>query len=311
MDSKLEAEFQEAVAKGHVARLAALLHTHPELAGWASPADGATALHTAAFHGRDDSLQALLAAAPDLMAATARGRTALHVATSRGHAKCAALLLEAAGGSAGELLRATDADKGWSAAHMASPGAGRRRQWYSGLSQQRRCSASAPPSTTAVHANCPADLHLPRLLSLQAALCGKDEMLGVLIAAGADLEQRDASSFTPLLLAAARGHISCLRLLLAGGAQPDAADASGKTALCNAAEAGRVDVLRALLDAGAGLGATGPEGRTALHAAAAAGQEAAVHALLAAGADVDAKDARDRCAVLVALASSWAAASAA
>jgi ankyrin repeat protein len=71
----------EAAAVGDAARVRALLAAEPSLAnGWAD--DGWTPLHLAAFFGRAEALEALLAqrADPRALSRNAEGNTALHAA---------------------------------------------------------------------------------------------------------------------------------------------------------------------------------------------------------------------------------------
>lgn len=132
-----------------------------------------------------------------------------------------------------------------------------------------------------------------------------------LLAAGADLEQKDAEGATALdradealaqhlvslgatdrridsqlLSAVEEGRLEDVRRLLADGADPDRALPGSGSALCAAARDGRVAVLEALLEAGARPdGAGGPESHTPLTLAAYSGHLDVVRRLLAAGAD--------------------------
>ena len=95
------------------------------------------------------------------------------------------------------------------------------------------------------------------------------EILQALIAAGADLEQRDVGrcsdtadtpgTSTALHLPAAAGHLPCVAALLAAGADLEAhtCTCKGFRALHLAARYGREDVLQLLLNSGAEVDAEG------------------------------------------------------
>jgi ankyrin repeat protein len=125
-------------------------------------------------------------------------------------------------------------------------------------------------------------------------------------------DERDATkNRTPLMLAAAKGHLDVVKALLAAGADPNLTDNPsgktargfqfmlreggrdflgqsgcllGQTALMFAAHAGHTEVVRALVEAGAKVNAADHAGWTALDVATAADHAKTVQALAALGA---------------------------
>jgi CubicO group peptidase (beta-lactamase class C family) len=71
------------------------------------------------------------------------------------------------------------------------------------------------------------------------------------IAAGSDLNARDAFGSTPLIVAATFGRAGAAKALIEGGADLNLAGPDGGTALHTAAFLGRIEIVQALLDAGA------------------------------------------------------------
>lgn len=80
---------------------------------------------------------------------------------------------------------------------------------------------------------------------------GKTACVEALLAAGADIEERDKQGMTPLLLAVAGGHLPCVRALLAAGVDINRPDPFGNTPLMTAFSHRRLPVFRELLRAGA------------------------------------------------------------
>lgn len=68
---------------------------------------------------------------------------------------------------------------------------------------------------------------------------------------GGDIESRNHSGYSLLMLAAYNGHIAASEFLLSRGADVDSTDNSGNTVLMNAAFRGHAEVAEILLAAGA------------------------------------------------------------
>jgi ankyrin repeat protein len=85
-----------------------------------------------------------------------------------------------------------------------------------------------------------------------AAVLGHSEAVAVLLDAGATVgELTGVTAATPLILAAAGGHLEVVRLLCGRGADLDYRDQEGWTAWTVAWEKGRTEVLRFLEESGA------------------------------------------------------------
>lgn len=96
-----------------------------------------------------------------------------------------------------------------------------------------------------------------------AAVLGDLQTVQQHVAAGTDLDARDAYGSTPLIIAATFGHPGVVRALIDGGADLDVTNAEGSTALHAAAFLGRKNVVRLLLDAGANRYLRNDAGQTA------------------------------------------------
>jgi hypothetical protein len=123
-----------------------------------------------------------------------------------------------------------------------------------------------------------------------AVLNNNREMVQVLLAAGADVNSRDGSKQTALMLLGSETTVEIVWDLINAGAKVNLRDEEGDTALTEIASEKNLPALMALLHAGAKVENKNDEGQTALIVAARSGQVANVRALVRAGADMNARD---------------------
>ena len=115
---------------------------------------------------------------------------------------------------------------------------------------------------------------------VEVAARGDSIMVGALIRAGADPDQRDRGLATALMAACGRDDSEeIVRLLLDSGASVNALDDRGTTALMIAAGAGNVSVVQRLLESGANVNLETRSGRTARIAASENGHREVVELL--------------------------------
>nr|CAD7404123.1 unnamed protein product [Timema cristinae] len=133
-----------------------------------------------------------------------------------------------------------------------------------------------------------------------AARHGYQDVVAVLLAAGAQADHADCDGWTALRAAAWGGHTQVVESLLEHGATVDCADTDQRTALRAAAWGGHEEVVLALLRHGADVNRMDDEGRTALIAAAYMGHSEIVEHLLDFGAKINHEDADGRTALSVA-----------
>lgn len=126
---------------------------------------------------------------------------------------------------------------------------------------------------------------------LAAATAGDQDDILEAIAAGADVNARDADKNTPLILSSVHSLFGKQRqvveALVKAKARVEAVNADGLTALMGAASAGQDGMVRLILQNDAKVDATDNDGWTALHYASAAGHWSAVKELIAAEANVN------------------------
>jgi ankyrin repeat protein len=120
---------------------------------------------------------------------------------------------------------------------------------------------------------------------------GDARTLTMLINAGADINGKNASGYTPLMIAAEKGKEDMIEILLKARAKIDEIDnIEGQDALIKACRYGHSGVVRILLDFGAPVNHTDRHGQHALIKAIITGHEDIVHMLLNAGSDIDLED---------------------
>ncbi len=208
-------------------------------------------LHTAAFAGRVDIVERLIAWGADVDALDhppaegARGDTALAKACRGGRwadTEAAALALLAAGADVTRL----DFYDMTPLHHAAGTGSPRL--------VEALIAAGADPDAR--------DPRFGRIPLHDAAEDGNAAAIPRLIAAGATVDAVSQAGETPLLEAVAHGRTGAARALLAAGADAAFADPRGRTPLHFAARHGDDDIVRLLADAGADLHAADDLGQS-------------------------------------------------
>ena len=127
--------------------------------------------------------------------------------------------------------------------------------------------------------------------SIQAAIAVGDIEAGKKhLAAGSDVNAKNSDDWTPLHLAADKGHKEIAELLIDKGADVNAKDEDSWTPLHLAASDGHKEVVELFIDKGADVNAKDEDSWTPLHSAVQSlGHREVTELLIAAGADVNAK----------------------
>ena len=250
-------------------------------------ADGATALHWAAYWNDRGTLEQLMRAGANVNAENDYGATPLWVACANRHTPIVQRLLEAG----------------------ANPNLG----LGTGETVLMRCTYTGDPAAVQALLARGADVHATEPSTGQTALTWAaarryPDVARVLLAHGAAVDARtaprkefrgiglgisestefDTGGFTPLLFAARHNAVDSARVLLDAGAKVNETAADGNTALVLAAMSGHGQFAAFLLDRGADPDAAGA-GYTALHAAVLQSDPDLVKALLAKGANPNAR----------------------
>ena len=124
----------------------------------------------------------------------------------------------------------------------------------------------------------------------RAALAGMTEMVSQLSNKGGDIDLRDDTGRTPLMLASDSGSIATVKALLEKSAKIETKDSLGMTALHHAAKFGNADLAAFLIEQHADISAEDKIKATPLHTAAAAGATQVIDLLISKGAKVNVKD---------------------
>ena len=117
-----------------------------------------------------------------------------------------------------------------------------------------------------------------------------EEIVQILIKAGADVNATDKNGQTPLKIAARYGNVAMANILIKADANVNAADKNGRTPIRMAARYGNVAMVSMLTKAGADVNAADKNGRTPIRMATGYGYKVVVSMLIKAGADVNAAD---------------------
>lgn len=122
---------------------------------------------------------------------------------------------------------------------------------------------------------------------------GFDDLVHLLIEAGARVNVVNEEDQTPLMRACRIGRLKAVGALLEAEAVASATDRNGSTALMKAAYGGQVTIIEKLVERGAQHSLMDAHKKTALHHAARQGQAAAVRVLIRVGSVIDARDGKD------------------
>ena len=117
-----------------------------------------------------------------------------------------------------------------------------------------------------------------------------NSLLTFLLGSGADVNRKNNSGGTALMIAAERGHIETVKLLINNKADINLTNNWGNTALMIAAERGHIETVKLLLDRGADINSRNNAGKTALMTATLSGFTEMVKLLLDRGADINSRN---------------------
>ena len=127
-------------------------------------------------------------------------------------------------------------------------------------------------------------------LMMAASLKDGDGLVDLLLADGADVNEKTNNGQTALHFAASKSNLDTARKLISHKASARVKDKRGQLPLHRAAAVGSVPIIKLLSENKSPINATDIDGSTALHHAIAEGHGVAAQVLLKAGADNDKKD---------------------
>jgi ankyrin repeat protein len=229
----------------------------------AHPHNGWTAFHHACFESQVECAEALARAGCDVgIKAKYGGKTGIELADGEGHGEVAARLravageqLRAAGPSPAPMPAAVSADEGVvdQLAQAAAEG--------DGAAVARLLAVGGDPNALLPLRNVSGGV--AQTTALGAAVeYDRLEAARLLLDAGADPSLVGGDGSTPLMFAAATGHLQMLRLLLARGAPVDTVrPAGGSTAFHHACYNNQAECAEALARAGCDVGLKATDGR--------------------------------------------------
>lgn len=244
----------------------------------AKTGDGSTVLMTAVQYGKVNLLKLLIEHGGDVDAADTHGNTPLQIAAEGtaylpNNVPLVEILL-----AQGAKIEAQDS-RGRTALYRAAS-EGKNDALNLLLDHKAEIDHKANDGSTAL---------------LEATTFGKIATVELLLKRGADPNIADASSNTPLLVAAEGNaympnNVGEVTALLAAGAKVDAVDGKGRTPFYRAAAEGKVEAMQLLLDKKADLNARATDGSTPLLAAVQSAKLDAVKLLCEKGANVNQAD---------------------
>lgn len=279
------ATIHETIDTGDSAATAAMLDADPKLLTELLP-NGRTPLHTAAYGGKLNIVQLLIARGADVNSATPTGSTPLHGAALYGHEAVVRLLVEKgakvdvanragytpltnSAGSANLSLMKFLIDAGGkinppSDSVIPPISSAINRSWMEGIEYLLGQGAKAN-ATVSDHG----DLVMATVLNAMWKVDGSErapEILQLLFKHGADPNYAPPSGFTAVMSAARANDTALLNVLLDAGCNPNAVSLVGATAFGSAVSANCLEAAQFLVRKNAyKLAVNNESGRTTLH----------------------------------------------
>lgn len=132
---------------------------------------------------------------------------------------------------------------------------------------------------------------------MAASLKDGDSLMDLLLAKGADVDEKTNNGQTALHFAASKSNLDTARKLIANKASARVKDKRGQLPLHRAAAVGHVPITKLLLENRSPVNATDIDSCTALHHACAEGHGDTALVLLKAGAETDKRDGNGKLAI--------------